>query len=95
LALAGCREDTSADGFWAGNIQRINIYCVVVSEERHCGGGYRRGVAASGRRKREGACLACASARLHVSSSAAKPSAEGSALPKKDQGRRRFVSSVT
>jgi hypothetical protein len=36
---------------------------------------------------KEGACLACTSAWLQVSSSAEKPSAGGSALPKKVQGR--------
>ncbi|KAJ7867735.1 hypothetical protein B0H14DRAFT_3587993 [Mycena olivaceomarginata] len=40
-----------------------------------------------------GTCLACTSARLQVWSSAGKPSAGGGALPKKGQGRRRFVSS--
>ncbi|KAJ7311717.1 hypothetical protein DFH08DRAFT_822482 [Mycena albidolilacea] len=41
-----------------------------------------------------GTCLACASARLQVWSSAGKPSAGSGALPKKGQGRRRFVSSA-
>ncbi|KAJ7318761.1 hypothetical protein DFH08DRAFT_819651 [Mycena albidolilacea] len=95
LALAGSREDTGAGGFQAGNTLRIDVHCVVVVEERHCR-WYHRGVlwSVEGGRESEDACLTRASAWLQVSSSAGKPSAGGSDLPKNDQGGRRFVSSA-
>ncbi|KAJ7309254.1 hypothetical protein DFH08DRAFT_823671 [Mycena albidolilacea] len=82
LALAGSWEEAGAGGFGAGNTQRVDIHCVVVGEEGHCRGiaGGLRSV--EGGRERTFVC------------SARKPSAGGGALPKKDQGRRRFVSSA-
>lgn len=62
LALAGGR---SAGGFWAGSAQRVDVHRMVVSEEALEGiaGGVLR-VAVGGRREKDDACLAGASARL-------------------------------
>ncbi|KAJ7793579.1 hypothetical protein B0H14DRAFT_3559629 [Mycena olivaceomarginata] len=66
---------------------------VLLLRGRWRGAGEMGGRGRSWGKQRTGTCLARASARLQVWSSAGKPSAGGGALPKKGQGRRRFVSS--
>ncbi|KAJ7363038.1 hypothetical protein DFH08DRAFT_800034 [Mycena albidolilacea] len=85
----GSREEVGAGGFWAGDALRVDVHEVVVMEQGHF--RYHRGTVWE---KEGGHMFGARLSSASISSSAGKLSAGGGAFPKKDQGRRQFVSSA-